>query len=67
MATKPWGSDRGFKRLFLHAASIELKIQCDGKPTKFLASAPLPAEFTAVMGTTKGPAGDKNSLGKVRL
>jgi 23S rRNA-/tRNA-specific pseudouridylate synthase len=64
---KALGSDRGFKRLFLHAASIELTIQCDGKPAKFLASAPLPAEFTAVMGTTKGPAGDKNSLGKVRL
>jgi 23S rRNA-/tRNA-specific pseudouridylate synthase len=64
---KALGSERGFKRLFLHAASIELTIQCDGKAANFSVSAPLPAEFTTVMGATKGPTGDKNSLGKVRL
>jgi 23S rRNA-/tRNA-specific pseudouridylate synthase len=64
---KALGSERGFKRLFLHAASIELTIQCDDKPVRFSASAPLPAEFTAVIGSIKGPVDDKNGLGKVRL
>lgn len=64
---KALGSDRGFKRLFLHAASIELTVQYDGKPVKFSATATLPSEFKDVMGTPKGPSAGKDGLGKVRL
>lgn len=65
---KAFGVDRGHKRLFLHAESVELTLSFNGKPLKFSATAPAPAEFAAAMGTPGGPAGDTGKgLGKVRV
>ena len=65
---KALGTARGHKRLFLHAESIELTLSHGGKSLKFAAQAPVPPEFTAVLGKPKGPEPDGNKgLGKVRL
>lgn len=65
---KAFGTDRGHKRLFLHAESVELTLSLNGKALKFAATAPVPPEFAAAMGTPGGPAGPADKgLGKVRL
>lgn len=67
-ANKAFGVDRGHKRLFLHAESIELTVAHDGKAVKFKAQSPMPPEFNAVLGKPSGPApGGNKGLGKVRL
>lgn len=62
-ANKLLGADRGHRRLFLHAESIELSIPCMGKTVKFSAKASTPPEFAAVLG---GDVAGKG-LGEVRL
>lgn len=65
---KALGTARGFKRLFLHAESIELTVAHGGKAVKFTAHAPVPPEFAAVLGKSKGPESEGNKgLGKVRV
>lgn len=64
---KALGVDRGFKRLFLHAESLELSVVCMGKTMRFSAAAPIPPEFSAVMGGSQDSAGDSTGLGKVRV
>lgn len=65
---KAFGADRGHRRLFLHAESIELTVNHLGKAVKFSATAPVPPEFAAAMGTPGGPAGPADKgLGKVRV
>lgn len=65
---KAFGVDRGHKRLFLHAESVELTLSLNGKQVKFSAQAPVPPEFAAAMGTPGGPTSPPdNGLGKVRV
>lgn len=64
---KAFGTDRGHKRLFLHAESVELSLVCQGKKVTFAATSPVPPEFAAVMSGPSGPPPGAKGLGTVRL
>jgi len=67
-ANKALGQNRGHKRLFLHAESIELTMSLGGRSVRFEARSPLPPEFKSVLGKPPGPGADgTKGLGKVRL
>lgn len=65
-ANRSLGVERGFRRLFLHAESIELTVELGGSRVRFAANAPVPPDFHAVMGKPGGEPGDRG-LGRVRL
>lgn len=65
-ANRILGSERGFRRLFLHAESVELSVDLGGARVRFAAKAPVPPDFTAVMGKPGGEPGGRG-LGRVRL
>ncbi|MBM3826128.1 MAG: RluA family pseudouridine synthase [Verrucomicrobia bacterium] len=53
---KTMGTARGFRRLFLHAASTELSFDWAGKRVHFSAATPMPEEFShALGGAEDGP------------
>ena len=64
VANRRLGADRGFRRLFLHAESLELAPVVGGEKVRFSARSPAPAEFAAVLGGESSPA---KGLGRVRL
>ncbi|MFM9001034.1 MAG: RluA family pseudouridine synthase [Opitutia bacterium] len=47
---KAMGTARGFRRLFLHAASTELSFDWAGKRVNFSAASPMPEEFAQALG-----------------
>lgn len=65
-ANRVLGADRGFRRLFLHAESLEMALDLGGAKVRFAAHAPAPAAFSEVMGKVSGGPGDRG-LGRVRL
>lgn len=66
-SNKSLGADRGHKRLFLHAESVELTVPSGDKAVTFLATAPVPKEFAAALGGPAGPAAGDKGLGRVRI
>jgi len=60
------GAERGFRRLFLHAESLEMAVDLGGAKVRFVAHAPVPPAFSEVMGGASGGPGDRG-LGRVRL
>lgn len=55
---KTVGTARGFKRLFLHAESTQLKFEWEGMTVDFKAAVPMPAEFEeALAGEGETPKG----------
>ena len=65
-ANRALGAERGFRRLFLHAESLELAPVVAGERVRFAVRSPAPAEFAAVLGQSPGSAGAKG-LGTVRV
>lgn len=65
-ANRALGAERGFRRLFLHAESLELSADIGGARVRLVAHAPVPPAFVEVLGKApEGPAG--RGLGRVRL
>lgn len=65
-ANRVLGTDRGFRRLFLHAESLEMAVDIGGSKVRFAAHAPVPPEFAQAMGKAPEGPGDRG-LGRVRL
>ncbi|MGA0133738.1 MAG: RluA family pseudouridine synthase [Opitutales bacterium] len=58
---KAMGAARGFRRLFLHAATTELSFDWAGRRIQFSAAAPMPEEFErALGGADDGPGRAKD-------
>jgi len=64
-ANRELGAERGFRRLFLHAESLELAPVIAGERIRFSVRSPAPPEFAAALGDP-GSAGAKG-LGMVRV
>lgn len=62
-ANRELGAERGFRRLFLHAESLELSPVIAGERIRFSVRSPAPPEFLAALGGPSGPKG----LGRVRV
>jgi tRNA pseudouridine65 synthase len=65
---KTVGTERGFRRLFLHAMSTELSLSWAGQELRFSATAPMPPEFEEALGgsgpgTRSGPSGPSRDRG----
>jgi len=60
------GAERGLRRLFLHAESLELAVDVGGQRVRFVAHDPVPAEFAAALGEPPPPRGAAG-LGRVRV
>lgn len=61
-ANQTLGTKRGHRRLFLHAERLELTPVIGGEKIRFVAQSPVPPEFLAALGASKGGKG----LGRVR-
>lgn len=65
-ANRILGTERGFRRLFLHAESLELSADIGGARVRLVAHSPAPPEFAEALGIPRaGP--DDLGLGRVRL
>lgn len=65
-ANRALGAERGFRRLFLHAESLEISVDLGGERVRFVARDPAPPEFAAALGEPPPPRGAAG-LGRVRV